>query len=331
MTYFSELMTRRSFLRGSTSVALGLTVLSRAGAAESAGAVKPQIHKRGTLDLDLVETTPVVYEDRVYRFEYVRPGYWNNHSGDSYFHFIDHETGEASAPFAQGYHLGCAMVEGGTIYAVGTDIWDGERIDIFASNDMEHWESWNALNLPSYGIFNTSLCSIHDGYMLMFEVGKPPEIAGKRFTARFAQSSDLRTWELTSPECTYSKDRYTAPHALRHHNGYYYDFFLEALNGGYEQYVVRSKDLIDWELSPLNPVLKASDEDKQIANSNLTNEQQAKIAGAKNINNSDIDFCEHKGRLIINYSWGNQHGTEFLAEAEYPGTLAEFLEGWYPA
>ena len=321
-------LSRRQFLAASAAVAGG----ALAGAASGQSVQeKPAIHKLGTIDLDLVETTPVVFKDRVYRFEYVRPKYWNNHTGDSYFHFVDRETGEASAPFAEGYHLGCAMVEGGTIYAVGTDIWDGERIDLFVSNDMEHWESWNVLNLPGYGIFNTSLCSIHDGYMLMFEVGKPPEVAGKRFTARFARSSDLRHWELTRPECTYSKDRYTAPHALRHHNGYYYDFFLEAVDGGYEQYVVRSKDLVDWELSPLNPVLKASDEDQQIANPKLTVEQREKIAGATNINNSDIDFCEFNGRLIINYSWGNQHGTEFLAEAEYDGTLAEFLEGWYPA
>jgi hypothetical protein len=322
-------ISRRVFI-GYSAGAAAFAATSHAQDAAQPALNRPRIHKLGTIDLDLVETTPVVFKDRVYRFEYVRPGYSNNQTGDSYFRFIDRQTGEASAPFAKGFHLGCAMVEGGTIYVVGTNIWDGERIDIFVSNDMEHWESWNALNLPGYGIFNTSLCSIHDGYMLMFEVGKPPEVAGTRFTARFARSSDLRYWELTRPECTYSKDRYTAPHALRQHNGYYYNFFLEAVNCGYEQYVVRSKDLIDWELSPLNPVLKASDADKRIANSNLTADQQARIAGATNLNNSDIDFCEHDGRLIINYSWGNQQGTEFLAEAEYDGTLAEFLEGWFP-
>ena len=35
------------------------------------------------------------------------------------------------------------------------------------------------------------------------------------------------------------------------------------------------------------------------------------------------------GKLIINYSWGNQHGEEFLAEAVYEGTLNEFLNGWF--
>ena len=94
--------------------------------------------------------------------------------------------------------------------------------------------------------------------------------------------------------------------------------------------VVRSKDLIHWEASPLNPVLKASEEDKKIANSKLSSAQRTAIAEARNINNSDIDFCEYNGKLIINYSWGNQQGTEFLAEAVFDGSLEEFLAGFFP-
>ena len=33
---------------------------------------KPKIVKRGTIDCDLVEATPVVFHDKLYRFEYVR-------------------------------------------------------------------------------------------------------------------------------------------------------------------------------------------------------------------------------------------------------------------
>ena len=173
--------------------------------------MKPAIRKLGTIDCDLVETTPVVFKDRLYRFEYVRIKYAANTTGDSYFRFVDHETGEYSKPFAAGYHLGNVMVEDDVLYVTGTNIWDGERVDLFRSEDMERWESWNALDLPGYGLFNTSLCRDDNGYILMFEVGKPAEVAGVRFTARFAVSSDLTRWELTPPECTYAKDRYTAP------------------------------------------------------------------------------------------------------------------------
>lgn len=293
--------------------------------------MKPLITKLGTIDCDLVETTPVVWRDRLYRFEYVRIGYAGNSTGDSYFRFVDHATGTVSPAFAHGYHLGNVFVEDDVLYVTGTDIWDGERVDLFASDDMESWERWNALNLPGWGIFNTSLCRAEGQYVLMFEVGKPPEVAGVPFTARFAMSSDLRSWELTAPECAYSKDRYTAPHCLRYLDGHYYNFYLEAHPGPwYDQRLVRSRDLVTWEPSPLNPVLEASDEDRIAAGPRLTAAERQRIASAVNINNSDLDLCEFQGRVIINYSWGSQQGVEHLAEAVYEGSLREFLLGWYP-
>jgi hypothetical protein len=290
---------------------------------------RPLIVKSGTIDVDLVETTPIVFKNKVYRFEYVRQGYWDNQTGDSYFRFVDHETGKSTESFAKGFHLGSAFVENETVYVTAVDIWDGERVYVFTSHDLENWDSWLAFELPGYGIFNTSLTQDVNKYILMFEIGKPEKESGKRFTARFATSTDLRKWEILPSDQNYAKDRYTAPHCLRYLDGYYYDFFLEA-HDGYEMRVVRSKDLIQWEPSPLNPVLKASSEDKQIANNTLSGKLLQRIADAKNINNSDIDFCEFNGRLIINYSWGNQRGEEFLAEANYEGTLEQFLSGWFP-
>jgi hypothetical protein len=292
--------------------------------------MKPEIKKLGTIDVDMVETTPLIFREKLYRFEYVRSNYWANPSGDSYFRFVDHTTGHYSQPFARGYHLGNVLVVDEVLYVTGTNIWDGERVDIFCSQDMESWESWNALNLPGYGIFNTSLCRAEGKFILMFEVGKPPEVAGVPFTARFAVSQDLHQWKLLPPECTYAKDRYTAPHCLRYLDGYFYNFYLEAVASDYEQYVVRSRDLIEWESSLYNPVLQASEADKMIANPNLTPEQQERIHNAVNLNNSDIDFCEYQGQVVINYSWGNQQGIEHLAEARYAGTLEQFLRGWFP-
>ena len=43
-----------------------------------------------------------------------------------------------------------------------------------------------------------------------------------------------------------------------------------------------------------------------------------------------MDLCGWQGRLVINYSWGNQLGIEHLAEAVYDGTEAQFLHGWFP-
>jgi hypothetical protein len=290
---------------------------------------RPMIIKSGTIDCDMVETTPVVFKNKVYRFEYVRAGYWNNKTGDSYFRLIEHDTGIPTKAFATGFHLGSAYVYNDTIFITAVNIWDGEEVHIFSSPDLENWDHRLAFKLPGFGIFNTSLTRAEKKFVLMFEIGRPVEQAGKPFTARFATSEDLRKWEITPTDNNYSKDRYTAPHCLRYLDGYYYDFYLEAHNG-YEMRVVRSKDLVNWTPSPLNPVLKASPEDKIIANIGLSDEVRRKIEEAENCNNSDIDFCEHNGSLIINYSWGNQRGVEFLAEASYEGTTEQFLKGWFP-
>ena len=53
-------------------------------------------------------------------------------------------------------------------------------------------------------------------------------------------------------------------------------------------------------------MLKASDDDRRLANPKLPPELCLRIATAKNLNNSDIDFCEDGDQLLINYSWGNQ-------------------------
>lgn len=294
---------------------------------------RPLIKKLGVIDWHLVEATPIVFKNRVYRFEWVRAGYPENQLKANYFRLIDHQTGKSvTKPFAKGYVFGSAFVDNDTIYVTGTSSEkgaNGQRVRIFSSKDMKSWEEWDALDLDGYSIFNTSICKTADDYVLMFEIGAPKAEAGVGFTARFARSKDLKTWKLTPPECVYSKDRYTAPHCLRYLDGWYYNFFLEA-HEGFEMRVVRSRDLVTWSPSPLNPVLRHSKEDKKLYNKNLTKEQRALVAKANNRNNSDIDFCQFKGRLVISYSWGDQVGTEFLNEALYEGSEADFLRGWFP-
>ena len=296
-------------------------------------AERPRIIKLGSIDLDLVETTPVVFQGRLYRFEYVRKEYWANRLGEEYFRFVDHDTGRPTPPFAAGYVLGSALVDGGTVYVTGTGgkgkKWGAEQVHVFASRDLKHWDTWTALDLPGFSIFNTSMCKAGSRYVLMFEIDKPKDQAGVAFTARFATSTDLKHWEITPPECNYSKDRYTAPHCLRYLDGWFYDFYVEIYRG-FETRVVRSRDLMHWESSPLNPVLQASEGDRKILNPHLSASQREHLTNDADINNSDIDFCEFKGRLVINYSWGNQRGVEHLAEAVYEGTEAQFLKGWFP-
>jgi pimeloyl-ACP methyl ester carboxylesterase len=295
------------------------------------GAGRPLIRKLGTVDLDMVETTPVVFLGKPWRFEWVRQGigqqYWNNARQTNYFRFRDPQTGTVTPDFADGHEFGSAFVHDDTVYVTGTH--GRNQVNLFTSRDLKTWEVRPVIADRRYGIFNTSIAHADAGFVLAFEIDTPKEEAGVPFTIRFAKSPDMRSWTVTSPDCNFTRERYSAAPCLRWSDGWFYLFYLEARQG-YETRVVRSADLITWTASPVNPVLRASAEDQQIADPQLSASQRARIAGATNLNNSDIDFCEWQGRLTINYSWGNQQGVEFLAAAVYDGNLAEFLRGWFP-
>jgi len=292
---------------------------------------RPEIRKVGTIDIDLVETTPLVFRERLLRFEYVREGYWGNGTGDSYFRFIDTEDDSPTPPFAPGCHLGSAYAEGDRAYTYGVDLWGESVIRVFSSRDLEEWEAGTALELPGRGIYNTSVCRGDGRYIMAIELGEPEELVGRRFTIFFAESQDLLAWKMLPQEHAYSRDRYTACPTIRFLGGHYYMIYLEQMPGTtYQPHMVRSRDLRSWEESTLNPLMAPSDDDRKIAKRFFSPEQRELVAKAVNLNNSDVDLCEHQGRTVINYSWGNQHGTEFLAEAVFEGGLEELFNGFFP-
>ncbi|NUQ65014.1 MAG: hypothetical protein HUU20_21325 [Pirellulales bacterium] len=174
-------------------------VFAAAGPVDKEG--RPLVKKLGTVALDQVENSPVVFRERLYLFV-----------GRGNFHFVEHDTGRATSTFASGY-FGNAFVEADTVYV--TVAHAKEKIHMFTSNDLEHWQERISLDLPGFTIYNTSICKAEDKYVMMFEIGKPKEEAGAPFTARFAMSTDLKHWTVTPPECVYTKDRYSAPHCLR--------------------------------------------------------------------------------------------------------------------
>ncbi len=291
----------------------------------------PVIKKLGTIDCDMVETTPIVFHDKLYRFEYVRDNYKPNTTGKSYFRFVDVASGEYTPPFARGYHLGSAFVDGDTVYVYGVSKWGGPHIHVFWSKDLGDWKEQTAMELTGWEIFNTSVCRGRGAYVMAFEIGAPKEETGNGFTMRFAESDDLRNWRLTAKECVYTKERYSACPALRFVDDRYYMVYLEAYPGPwYAPHIVRSKDLVEWEESPFKPIMKHSDEDRAIANPKLSEGERNRIVKAVDLNNSDVDFCEFKGKTVINYSWGNQQGVEHLAAAEFDGKESDFLKGFFP-
>lgn len=295
-----------------------------------------RIMKHGTIDVDMVETTPFVRKGKLYRFEYVRSQYYGNTTGDSYFRIVDVKDNKTVSVLAKGFHLGSAYAENDVVYCFGVNMWDGDTVSMFRSEDLCTWEETKAFHLPGWGIFNTSVCKTDKGYLMTFEIGKPPEETGVPFTMRFAVSDNLKDWRVLPKEYAFTYDRYSACGTIRFYDGYLYMIYLEAvkdLNSKYgiswEEHIVRTKDLRTWEESDKNPVLHYSEEDQIIINKHLSSELCEKIRQAYNVNNSDIDFCEFNGQTVIYYSWGNQHGNEFLAYATYEGTEQDFLERYF--
>ena len=109
----------------------------------------PLIRRHGTIKVNVVESTPIVHKDNLYRFEYMRPrecSYLNtknygNPNPWSSFHFVDLKTGVETAPFARDHHLGCAYTDSGVMYAVGIGgEWGSDTVHVFSSEDLESWE-----------------------------------------------------------------------------------------------------------------------------------------------------------------------------------------------
>lgn len=287
----------------------------------------PAVVKKGTIDLDLCETSPFVFKDKLYRLE------WHRKAGR--LRIMDHATQTEVSHFGEKHRFPCVFVEGDTVHVYGTKEdrgWFGNTLTVFTSTDLLEWKEQIAFTDKDYGICNTSVCKAGDRHVMSIEVNSASKVTNGTFACRFLESKDLLHWTPTPADCRQGFDGgLCSPHLLRWHDGWFYLF--STIGGHPKGYVLllnRSRDLKQWEPSPFNPVMFAEDADKQIANPKLTPEDRAKIAGAQNRDNSDIDFIDHKGKLVINYCWGNQVGKEFIAEAEFAGTTGQYLQAWYP-
>ena len=141
--------------------AWGVLFLTPAGLAHAAPTVdadgRPLIKKLGTVDVDKVENSPVIFRGKLYRCE------WFRNAGC--FHFVDCETGRTTPQFAKGWCFGNAFVEDETVYVTGTR--PGKEVQMWTSKDLEHWDTSVALDLPGFQIFNTSICKADGKYVMI--------------------------------------------------------------------------------------------------------------------------------------------------------------------
>jgi len=285
------------------------------------------IRKLGTVQYHLVEVSPFVYRGKLLIFESVRPRTPDNtHGGEHYLRIRElHDgtrdvrspeefaAGRVLAEFGEGFTFGVPFVWEEEIFVYASPAVKGtepDDIHLFRSDDMKTWHHSVAVAGEHEQLFNSSVCRAGDRFVMAYETNDP---AYPAFTIKFAESDDLIHWsKIPVDRAIYGTDRYTACPTIRFMDGMFYMFYLErpTEEWRFETYLTRSRDLLNWEQSPLNPILApAPDED---------------------INNSDIDFTEFNGRMVIYYSWGNQRGEERLAHATFDGGLRDWLWACFP-
>lgn len=275
---------------------------------------KPKIVKHEGWYSRFVEQTPVIYQGRltmVISTEDV-PALVPRHVHENpRIAVVDFETRKTRATLAQGFSYASAYVAGDVLYVFGANT-DAAGlagdIHVFWSADLVHWQSRKAVEHEE-GRKNckSSVCDGPDGYVMAYasvlqDVGLPE--------ARFAASDDLVHWRALAVPA-WRKGRYTGAPVIRHHMGLFYLFYINRSGNRrhFETHLARSRDLVEWEVSPRNPVLTPLPEE--------------------GINNSDVDLVEHEGQVKMFYFTGDQRGCGKLKMATFGGALGEFLTGFF--
>ncbi len=298
----------------------------------------PKIVKKGIVGKH-GESTPFLWHGRLKWLHTRSEGDAQTFVFNSYFIIRDDETDEVTPPLCPGYHFYSCYEENGTLYVFGTNehegrAWGGDTITMMWSNDLVNWEKKDVIHRPGWEYFNTSVCRGRNGkYVMAIEAGKPQELVGKQFTIFFAESDDLMNWKCMCDDLRYNDERYTACPALRYlpSDDYYYMICLEELPlVRYAPYIYRTKDFDTWEVGIHNPVLWISPEDRMMAPGVHFEPEIEELAKTYiNINNCDLDLIEYEGKTKITYLTGDQMSRGFGCEAEYDGTLEQFLQAHF--
>lgn len=294
-----------------------------------------KVKKLGTIDLDIVESNPIIFKGKAYLLEYIRQAHWltnaptktyhGNTLGKPYCRLRDLDDLQSfSEPFAVGYCFGNAYSDGDQIVVTVTRRWGDTAFYALESTDMIHWTEPHLIyENADMRCYNSSMIKVGNKYINALEVG--PRLQTVDCVAQnyniFAASEDLQHWEVLP-------GRSPVPGwTIRYYDGWYFMFGLIGdYQKGFNTHIFRSRDLQEWQSSPHNPVFVYDESDRKIhPQAKFDASQLQEIANAVNINFSDIDMCDYRDKLVISYSWGDQKGHEFLALAEADCSEREFL------
>ncbi len=291
------------------------------------------------LDSPLVETTPFVFDGRLYLLENWRK-MWDHpidlrdypkniktrYLTKDLVRIRDVEADKIVGVPMVGIGFCSAFVDGGRVYILGgrfdnDKCWNSKEIWMCYSDDLIVWSHPVCVLQanPNESFFNVNVCRHLNSkdYVLLVETDDP---RWPKFTFRFLTSGNLIDWTPVE-NGIYGKDKYVGGPAIYSLNGFYYVCYLDEATDGWRTRLTRSANLIDWQDAP---------RDKPVVEFNPENGcHRLRGGGFKENNASDLELCEFDGKTLLYFTGGDQFVCGNLQRCEYQGKMQDFFEMFY--
>lgn len=294
------------------------------------GWVNP-IQKQGRLGVPLVESSPFVFNNKLYLLENNQK-FWDVKGakpGD-FFHedavrIKEINSGKIISVALKNHGFGTALVHNNRVYVFAGSYGVGKpwrqitEITMTSSSDLKNWtKPVTVLKAkPNEFFFNTAVTRGRDNFILLYETNDPE---WKPFTFRYVESDDLKNWKEI-PGAVYGKNKYVGGPALYYEGGWYYTLYLEHIKNGYETRITRSKDLLHWNDAPVNRPFVTFD--PSIKNIPLIKPDITES------NASDVELCYYKGKTILYFTGSDQTTAGDLQWATFDGTPRQLFEYFF--
>jgi len=289
------------------------------------------IVKQGYLGSPLVETSPFVFNNRLYLLEN-NQRFWDvpgAKPGD-FFHqdevrIRDVKSKGIISVALKNHAFATLLVWEGKVYVFAGDYGKDKpwrqitEISMTSSSDLKIWTAPVVVlrAAPNEFFFNTAICRAEDKFILLYETN---DTRWKPFTFRYMKSSDLKRWKEI-PDAFYGKEKYVGGPALYYEGGWYYTLYLESLGNGYETRITRSEDLLHWEDAPNG---------RSFVTYDPSHKNIPLISPDISENNaSDVELCYYNGKTILYFTGSDQTTAGDLQWAVYDGTPEQLFEYFF--
>lgn len=293
---------------------------------------KNPIVKKGVVPGALCEVTPFVFKDRLYRVENFkassrfpgRPAQYRFHEDG--FRIRDVEADCIISVPLLNHYFAIAYVWEDRVYVYAGDYeldrpwWEIRKLVMISSADLVAWTTPQVVMTSEHDehLFNAAVCRDGGRFVMLYETD---DKRWPKFTFKYCESDDLVNWRRI-PGALYGTDKYVGGPALYFENGWFYTLYLEDLGGGYfETRITRSRDLLTWEDAPEGRPFLAYDPDRY--------PDPFHYPEVKELNASDAELCEWKGKTLIYFNGGDQLNCGDVQWAQFDGRPVELLESFF--